>query len=214
MKNESKLYSIAKRIFGNLNLRLNLSLTVGVLMNIAYIFGNIASAFLYRSVWSATLTVYHIVLVIIRLYILTSPRDLLCDREIARVCFKVGFLLLLLDIASAAMMIYSVRRGIYVRYSGIVLLGFLVYTVYSVARSIFYMRKHAGEQRIHYAARNISLSTSLMSVFNLQYSVFSLLGANFRLTVAAILLCGTAVFTIILALSFRLIGRSLKELAG
>ena len=104
------------------------------------------------------------------------------------------------------MMFYSVSRQSFASYSGLILLGFLCFTVYSVARSVIDIKKHReGENRLYFAARNISLSTSLMSVFNLQYSVFSLLGAEFLLTGRVVTLSGIIVFSVILILSLRLI---------
>ena len=118
----------------------------------------------------------------------------------------MGILLLALDVASAVMMFYSVSPQSFVGYSGIILLGFLSYAVYSVARSVLDLKKHReSENRLYFAARNISLSTSLMSVFNLQYSVFYLLGAEFLLTGRVVTVSGVIVFSIILILSLRLI---------
>ena len=195
-----------KPLFLNTNIRLYLSLIFGLIVNAFYIASNFISALVYHSLWSATITIYHLMLMIIRIYILSSRRVGEIEGRAAGLCLRVGIFMLLLDLSSAFMMIYSMKRGIFVRYSGIILLGFLIYTIYSVTKSSLDIRRHASHQRpIYYVARNISLSTSLMSVFNLQYSLLSLFGANYRLTAGAIFLCGALVFSIILALSLRLI---------
>lgn len=193
--------------------RLNLSLLAGSLLNCTYIAGNIASAVLYRSVWSATVTVYHLMLIIIRVYLLSARGVSERDEKNHRVCLRVGVLLLFLDLASAFMMIYTIRRGSFVRYSGVILIGFVAFAVYSLTSSIFAMKRHSDDNgKLHFAARSISLSTSLMSVFNLQYSVLSLLGADSVLMGRTIMLGGLVVFSVILTLSVRLIRRSRKGL--
>ena len=177
-------------------------------MNLLYIATNAASAILYHSIWSATLTAYHLTLIIIRLLLVFTGRPRPSEEEGRRLCLRIGVLLLLLDLASAAIMLYSVRQASYARYSGIILLGFLTFTVYSVTRSVVELRRHReSENHLYYAARNISLTTSLMSVFNLQYSVFSLLHADFLLSGRVIFLFGMAIFSINFLLSVRLMKR-------
>ncbi len=184
----------------------------GSLMNLIYITTNAASAILYHSLWSATLTVYHLTLIIIRVSLLFFGRSYSEGKGGRHICFRVGILLLFLDLVSAIIMIYSIRRGSYVSYSGLFLLGFLAFTVYSLIRSAMEIRRNRdGADHLYFTAKNISLSTSLMSVFNLQYSLLSFLGADSTLTGRAILLCGFSVFSIILILSLRLMKRGLSQ---
>jgi len=211
MKTGFKYKEYLRRIFESPTARVLWVMLGGSLMNLIYIGTNLASAVLYRSIWSATLTVYHLMLIIIRIYlILEGRRRGRADER--RICLRVGLLMLLLDIAAAMIMLYSIRRRSFVSYSGVILLGFLIFTVYSVARSVSELRKHReSENHLYFTARNLTLSTSLMSVFNLQYSVFSLLGADYLLTGRAILLCGLSVFSIILFLSLSLMRRGVRE---
>ena len=201
-----KSFFSIKRVLYNLNIRLYLSLIFGLSLNLFYIVSNFASAIWYHSLWSATLSIYHLLLVVIRIYILSSQRGSDKEGRAGRLCLRVGIFMLFLDLSSAFLMIYSMKRGIFVRYSGLILLGFLLYTIYSVTKSSLDIRRHASDNRpIYYVSRNISLSTSLMSVYNLQYSLLSLFGADYRLISSAIFLCGALVFAIILTLSIRLI---------
>lgn len=200
-----RIKDLTKLLLSSRAARLNLTLLGGALINLIYVLGNIASAFIYQSAWSATVSAYHVMLIIIRVYLL-SARHSPSDKAEKRVLFRVGVLLFLLDIACAIIMIYTVIQGRFVSYSGLFLFAFLSYTVYSLTSSILAIKRHGSfGNRLHYAARSISLSTSLMSVFNLQYSVFSLLGADSRMIGRAILSVGVAVFLVILFLSVRLI---------
>ncbi len=189
--------------------RLNFTLLCGVLLNLAYILSNVLSAAVYRSAWSATVSIYHLILIIIRIYLL-SARQLTEDgKNVDRLLFRVGVLLLFLDLASATMMVYTVRQGSFIRYSGIVLFAFVFYAVYSLVVSVKTVKKSTNDNNhLHFVARNLSLSTSLMSVFNLQYSILSLFGADDHLVSRAIFLGGILVFSVILFLSIRLIKKA------
>ena len=187
--------------------RLNLTLIVGSLINFLYIAGNIASAIMYNSVWSATVSLYHLMLITIRLYLFLSARKE--GLALNKLLLRVGILLLFLDLSCAAIMLYTVGRERYASYSGFLLFAFLSFAVYSMTSSILSMRRHSGENKqLHFAAKSLSLSTSLMSVFNLQYSILSLLGAGSHLRSVAILVGGFAVFSVILSLSIGLIRRA------
>ena len=189
--------------------RLNLTLVAGSLINFLYIAGNIASTFMYNSVWSAAVSLYHLMLITIRLYLfIEGRRD---SVALDKLLFRVGIMLLFLDLACAVIMVYTVGREKYASYSGFIFLAFLSFAVYSIASSILSMKRHSGENKqLHFAAKSLSLSTSLMSVFNLQYSILLLLGAGSHLRKVTILVGGFAVFSVILSLSFGLIRRSYR----
>lgn len=189
--------------------RLNFTLLCGALMNFAYIAGNIASALIYHSAWAATVSAYHLMLIIIRLYLLSARRLSSGGAGADQILLRVGVLLLFLDLACALIMVYTIGRGSFVSYSGFILFAFLIYAVYSLTSSVLAIKRYANDNRhLHFAARSISLSTSLMSVFNLQYSVLSFLGADSRLMGRTILVGGFAVFSVILFLSLRLIKKA------
>ncbi len=200
-----RIKDLLKLLFVSRAARLNFTLLGGVLINLAYIAGNIASALIYHSAWAATVSAYHLMLIIIRLYLLSARRPS-SGGDIELILLRVGILLLFLDLACALIMAYTIGRGSFVSYSGFILFAFLLYAVYSLTSSALAIKRHANDNdHLHFAARSISLSTSLMSVFNLQYSVLSLFGADSRLMVRAILSGGIAVFFVILFLSLRLI---------
>ena len=211
MKWKNNFYEYIKKLFVNPTARVPWLMLGGILMNCIYIATNVASAVIYHNLWAGILTVYHLVLIIIRLYLFFSSRFGVDDYAGGRLCFRVGVLLLFLDIASALIMFFSFRHTNYVSYSGLILLGFLVFTIYSVTRSVIDLKKYRqSENHLYFTARNISLATSLMSVFNLQYSVFSLLRAEFLLTGRVTFLCGAVIFSIVFYLSVRLMRRGSK----
>ena len=186
--------------------RLGLSLFLGMIINVFYISGNLFSAFFHRSVWSATLTVYHSLLLVIRFYLISSKRRCKTKAEISRVCLRTGVFLLFLDLTAGAMMVYTIRSGRVTSYSGMVLFGFVIYTVYSLTSSILGMKRHANDnQPLHFAARNMTLAAALMSVFNLQYSVLITLGASYYIIDRVIAFSGFSIFFVIILLAVRLV---------
>ena len=191
-------------------IRLELSLLFGLFMNIVYIVENFASAIIYRSIWSATVTVYHSLFVAIRAYILRwrglSEEQEATPSEIHRICLRVGVILLLLDFAASIMMLYTVLQDRHTEYSGIVLIGFSLYTVYSLVSSVLGMFKWSNDNKpLHFAARNMTLAAALMSVFNLQYSLFISLGADSAMIGRANAVGGFLIFIIIILLALHLI---------
>lgn len=213
MKKYEKIKSLILSIISSPVIRFDLSLLLGLAMNLVYITGNFLSAVLYRSLWSATVTAYHSFFVVMRTYLIYSRGRLeeyrTDSRKIHLVCFRVGITLLLLDFLASAMMLYTVRQNRQVEYSGIVLLGFLIYTLYSLLSSLYGMKKWKNDnQPLHFAAKNMTLAASLMSFFNLQYSLLSSLGAGTVFIRWANTAGGVAIFLIIIFLALRLIVRS------
>jgi hypothetical protein len=193
------------KLFSSKALRMKLSLTFGALLNFIYIAGNIASALLYQNLWSATLPAYHLVMITIRLYLLSAARNSADKPKELRICHRVGVLLLLSDLAAAFIIIYTLQRGAHSSYSGVIFLGILCFSVYSLTSSIMAIRRHRGEKNyLHMTARTISLSTALMSIYNLLHSFFALAGADFQASSLVVLLAGVGVFSAILVLSLRL----------
>ena len=177
-----------------------------MIVNFLYIASNLSSAFLSRNIWSAALTVYHSLFLVTRFYLISAKHSCKTHRHISRVCFRTGIFLLFLDSSAGAIMIYTIRSGRVVRYSGMVLLGFVIYTVYSLSSSIIGMKKHLNDnQPLHFAARNMTLAAALMSLFNLQYSVLVTLGASSYFIDRIIALSGFSIFFVIILLAVRLV---------
>lgn len=208
-----KLQKHFSLLLKNPTLRINISLFFGMIINSLYIAGNLASALLYKNIWSATLTAYHSLFLTIRFYLLSARRISGRELEAKPICFRVGIILLFLDLAATAMMVYTVRSGSLAEYSGIVLLGFLAYTVYSLTSSVLGMRRFANDnQPLHFAVKNMTLTAALMSVFNLQYSVLVSLGTELEVIGRIIALVGFCIFFVIISLAVRLIVKNAPTL--
>ena len=204
-----KIRKTISNYFNNQTARLIISLFGGMIINSFYIAGNLASALLHGNVWSATLTVYHALFLVIRFYLITAKRRCKTDLSIRRACLRVGIILLFLDLAATVIMIYTVRQGRVNYYSGVVLLCFVIYTAYSLVVSIMGMKKHSNDnQHLHFAARNMTFASALMSVFNLQYSRLFTMGASSSLIDRMVAFSGFSIFFAIILLAVRLVKKN------
>ena len=191
--------------------RLNISLIFGIFVNLIYLGGNFLSAVVYRSPWAISVIAYHVIFLLMRLYLVYSGRNSPSERKPDSICLFIGVLLFVLDFLALAIIMLTISDIGRVRYSGFLLFFFLCYAIYSLASSLLGMKKWKNDNNIlHFTAKNLSFASALMSVFNLQFSVFSSLNVDSALGERLIYLGGFSVFVLILALSFRLIvkGRS------
>ena len=210
MKKAINFGKVLSRLLKNDALRLSISLFVGMILNFLYIASNLASAFLYRNIWCATLTVYHGIFLLLRFYLLSSRRRCKTDTQTRVVCLRTGIFLLFLDLAATLMMIYTIRLGSPIKYSGVVLVGFAIYTIYSLTASIRGVKKHSNDnQTLHFAARTMTLASALLSVFNLQYSLLITIGVSSYIKDRVVVISGLLVFVTIILLSVRLVVRNL-----
>ena len=209
-----KLKSIMLNLIKSRFARLRFSLFFGAAINLFYLLTNLVGAILYKSVWSATVTGYHLLFVVIRSYLLFSKRFGKDRRLCGIVLMRVGSFLLLIDLLTLILMIFSLIFGNSTSYSGNILLCILLFTLYSLFVSLLGMKRGINDNNpLHFAAKNLSLSSALMSVFNLQFSIFSFMGIDAEVTIRLITLGGVLSFLIIAYLSCRLIvkGRRLSQ---
>ncbi len=212
MKNSLNLSKLISLTLKNPVFRLSISLFFGMIVNFIYIAGNLSSAFINGNVWSGGITVYHSLFLALRFSLLSAKHRCKTQRQISRVCFRTGIYLLFLDALVGAIMIYTIRSGRVVRYSGTVLLGFVIYTVYSLSSSIVGMKRHLNDnQPLYFATRNMTLAAALMSVFNLQYSVLVTLGASSYIIDRIIAFSGFSIFFVIILLAIRLVVKNLPR---
>ena len=132
------------------------------------------------------------------------------SHSVRKMSLRAGVILLLFDLFASLMMLYSIMSERRVLYSGSMLLLFLAYTVYSLISSLLGMKKwHNDNKPLHFAARSMTFSASMMSLFNLQYSLFQALGVGYSGIRRINILLGALVFALIIFLPLRLIHRSL-----
>ena len=182
-------------------LRLNISLLSGLLMNSLYIAANLFPAVSYGSAWSLAVTLYYAVLAVLRLFLLSARRERLYPS-----CLLVARLLLFLDGAIGAVMVYTVLYGKTIDYPVYIFIAFGIFTAYSVTGSALgAIRSLKSKSPYTLAVRNLSLAAALLSLFNLGYTLLISLGAEDRTVILLNILGGGSFLLIIAHLAVRLI---------
>ncbi len=197
--------------------RLDISLVFGLLMNFFYILVNLFPAVRYRSAWSLAVTVYYAVLVLMRTFLLSSRRfaDSVGSDAVRLYasCRLVGRLLLLLDTAIAAVMVYTAREGKIINYPTYIFVGFGIFTVYSVTVSLVGIFRSIKNPAPHtLAARNLTLAAALLSVFNLEYTLLVSLGVDTWVVALINAVGGGLSILLISVMAIRLITLSTRKM--
>ena len=211
MLSKNKVKAAIYALISSPGVRLYFSIFIGLIINVIYIGSNIHTALMHRSFWSSAITVYYLLFIVLRLYLLWANKK---DEQAAiRCCLTVGIFLLLLTVSAGVIIAHSVISENSVKYSGYILLAFFIYAVYSLTTSIVGMKKWLNDnQPLHFAARSVTFAAALMSAFNLQYSLLTSLGLSALTVKRANALGGFAVFFVIVILGITLIFKSIREL--
>lgn len=152
---------------------INITLLPSALFNFVYILSNIFSGLAYRSLWAFFITLAHLLLLLIRLYIFRSAHkgddSIYYKRQRAR---SVGRMLLLLDIPALMSCVYAVIFETAREYGRGVIIIFAAYATYSLIASLVGIaRSFRVRSPLLFASRNLTLTTALFSLFNLGFSV-------------------------------------------
>ena len=211
MLKKDKIKAYIRALVFSPSLRLYFSIFLGLVVNVIYIGSNLHTALMHRSFWSSAVIVYYLMFILLRLYLLHARgKD---DKTVIRSCLTVGVLMLILTAIAGVIIAHSVINENNLKYSGFVLVGFFIYTIYALTTSLLGMKKWLNDnQPLHFAARSVTFAEALMSVFNLQYSLLSTLGLSATTLKRANAVGGFAVFFLIMLLGVSLVSRSLKRL--
>lgn len=205
-----KVKSVLAALIKSPVLRLNISLLSGLLMNSLYIAANLLPAVRYGSAWSLAVTLYYAVLAVLRVFLLLARRD-----RVYPLCLLVGRLLLFLDGAIGAVMVYTVLYGKIINYPSYIFIAFGIFTAYSVTGSALgVVRSLRRKSPYTLAARNLTLAAALLSLFNLGYTLLVTLGAGHR-TVLLLNILGGGFFVLLIGvLAVRLISVVTVKMRG
>lgn len=164
-------------VLKNKTVRFYVCVFLGLLINACYIIFNLVSGIVYGNAWFITVAAYYTLIVSVRYLILGSSRSTHggyeCSIEDIIAIKTCGILMLILGVPITGMIIYTVISDRIYKYSSLVFVLLFIYAAFSVLRAasgIFSsVRKSAATNVVHY----IRMSSALLSLFNLQTSVFS-----------------------------------------
>lgn len=202
---------LAHRYLTDRYFKVRSGLVLSFFVDLCYAGFKLGCAVRYASFWDGALALYYILLCALRMYLIgrvptgAQAQDL--AREL-RSCRVTGLFLFGLDLALSAVATQIVRDGYGSDHPGMLIYVAAVYAFYSLMLAIINTVKY---RKLHSpvlsAAKAVSLTTALVSIFNLETAMIAQFGAEqvqFRLVMTACtafavcaIVLGTAAFMVI-----------------
>ncbi len=194
--------------------RAEVSLYLGLFVNLLYIAVKLASGIVYRSVWFIALAVYYLILAVMRLMLARrlNVRDEVSQLRRYRLC---GIMLLFMNQALAGIVVLMVRHDRGFEYPGYLIYAMATYSFYAVTVAVINIvriRKHKSP--VLSAAKAVDLVAALVSILSLTTAMLTRFGgeddAGFNRTMTASV--GGGVCTAVIAMAIYMICRANKKL--
>lgn len=200
---------------GNKHQRIFLFAFASFIVNITYGIGNAVVGFMTFSWWFITLSVYYIILSIMRFALIMSEKRSKAkniENEVFAKRFS-GVMLICLSVALIGTVILTIRQDIGTKFHEIIMITIATYTFTKLVFAIINLYKSKKlNLPIIKALRNISLADAAVSMFSLQRSMLTsfegMETADIRLFNT---LTGTAVFLVVLILGINLLRKGTKN---
>lgn len=173
-------HPLGGRYLTDVAFRAELSLYPSFVINMLYAITKMISGILYGSVWFITLSVYYILLAIMRFLLLHFVRkqgvrsDIAAEFKRYRIC---GILLAFMTLALSGMILFIIRQDGGYDYPGVLIYVMAMYAFYTVITAIINIikfRKHGSP--VLSAAKAINLTTALVSMLALETAMISQFG--------------------------------------
>lgn len=171
---------VSGRYLTDISFRAEISLYPSLFINMLYATIKMVSGIFYHSVWLITLSVYYILLAVMRFLVLISVRkkhagaDLAAEFRRYRVC---GMLLAFMNLALLGMISFIIWQDGGYEYPGVLIYVMAMYTFYAVitaAVNIVKFQKRGSP--VLSAAKAISLTAALVSMLALETAMLSEFG--------------------------------------
>lgn len=188
-------------------------------INLLYAATNMFSGIFYRSVWSVTLSVYYIILAVMRFLLVRFVnrvgigKDRIRELKSYRIC---GLILLTLNIVLAGVVILVIRKNQRFEYAGVLIFVMAAYTFYITITAVVNLVKYRKyDSPVMSAAKVISFAAALVSILSLETAMLSRFGSEDsspyfdRIMIGA---TGAGVCVIIVSVSVYMTVRSTKQI--
>lgn len=199
--------------------RAEASLYQGFFINILYAGIKLFSGIFYKSVWFATLSVYYILLAVMRASLLhfvrthgNSGEDKAAGLRRYRLC---GIILLFMNQALIGIIVLVVSRNSGFEYPGMLIYAMAVYTFYAVAIAVINVVKFRKyDIPVMSAAKAINLTAALVSMLSLETAMITQFGGDEDVLFRQIMTAstGAGISIIVLGMAVFMIVRSTKQL--
>lgn len=203
-----------EKYIGDLAFRGSVSIYQGMMVNFLYVIFRIFVGIRYASVWFITISIYYLLLGIMRLSLILSYRNRTVKSELR--CYRrTAWLLFLLNFPMGGMITLMVLTDSGYFYPGYVIYLSAMYTFYTIILSVVNLVKFRKlGSPILSAAKILNFVAALISLLGLQtamISQFSTEGENFRRMMNAITGGGVWFAVILIAVYMLLHCQKMKE---
>jgi hypothetical protein len=194
--------SFIEHYFSSPSFRIQISLLLSFLFNLAYLAFNFISGFVYKSSSFITVALYYALLLSIRYILLNADSE----RNERDVCVRGGALLLLTDLLITLMIFYSAISGTHKEYGKIVFLALSLHAAYSLIRAaVGLFKSRADNAPTHKAAYSVRIASASMSFYNFFSAIASSFVKSAELSHFLLVALGSAVSLTVFALSLKMI---------
>ena len=207
-----RLAPFTEKYIKDIKKRTELFLRLGLAVNIGYALFNVFTGVFYHSVWFGAVAVYYIMLCFIKFFLLNRGFEKRGRKEYGDL-LTCGVMLLILSGAVTAIIYIMIWRNEAVRYSEVVIYVSAAYTIFRICAALFDTVKlrHLKSPTL-YAAKALSLSVALMSLFSLQFSVLDISPIDKTSRYIINVVSGSAVGILTITISLLTIKRAYKQL--
>lgn len=210
---------LVNRFFREDMFRAEAALYQGFLINLLYAGIKLFSGIIYKSVWFVALSVYYILLAVMRASLLhyvrthgSSEADEAAELRRYRLC---GIILLFMNQALVGIVVLVVTQNSGFEYPGMLIYAMAAYAFYAVTIAVINMikfRKYGSP--VMSAAKAINLTAALVSMLSLETAMIAQFGGNdtsmFRQIMTAC--TGGCVSFFVVVMAVFMIARSTKQL--
>ena len=161
--------------------------TLSALFSLGFTIFNVVLGIVYRSVWNISISVYYVLLAIVRCIVLYSQRKVSAadnqknQEQYKRVYFKTHILMIIMDMCLIAPIAYMVIGERSYEYGMIPAIAMAAYTTYRVIMGIINLIKSQKQENILIKElRTVNLQDSLVAVLTLQNALIIANGSDMQ----------------------------------
>jgi len=190
------------------------TITFGIfsfMLNILYFVFLGVLAIMAKSIWYGSITIYYLVLTLIKGTILYSKKKN-GDKEKSQIgCYRYcGIMFILLTIAFSGVIVLIYTSNMYFEYAGIMIYAVAAYTFYKLTLAIYNIFKARKQDDLYIQSiRSINLASALISLIVLQVAMFQAFSPEHNTSIANGL-TGGAVSLILFIIGILIIIRANK----
>lgn len=209
--------TLGKRLLDDIVFRSEITLYVGLFINLLYVALNLFSGIRYRSMWFIALAFYYTLLSAMRTVLVryvsrkTVGQNVAAEFRRYRAC---GVILLLMNQALVGIIVHMVTQNKGFSYSGFMIYAMAMYSFYLIIAAVVNVVKFRNcGSPVMSAAKVVNLTAALVSMLSLETAMLTQFGSDepvFRRIMLAA--SGGVVCVIVLTMAIYMIARSTVQL--